>query len=245
VSKLARVVPAAPRLQARAEAERRERRERLLRRAGWASAGLVPLVLAGWVMLASSLFAVHRVVVRGEHRLTAQQVEAALRVAEGTPLARVDTAAAEKRVRALDAVASVTVVRSWPSTLTVTVLERTAAIAVRDGSHYALLDDHGVEFDTAPSTPRGVMRVAVELSDKPALDAALTVLRALPASLRSRVGLVRATSAQQVRLELYDRKVVIWGSADKTPAKLAAATALLKLPGTVYDVSSPEVVTRR
>jgi hypothetical protein len=38
---------------------------------------------------------------------------------------------------------------------------------------------------------------------------------------------------------------VLWGGAGQTALKLEAAEVLLKMPGTVYDVSRPEVVTRR
>ncbi|MDX6220211.1 MAG: cell division protein FtsQ, partial [Frankiales bacterium] len=59
------------------------------------------------------------------------------------------------------------------------------------------------------------------------------------------VWVVRASSPQQVSLVLSGNRVVIWGSADQSSQKAAAALALLKMPGRTYDVSSPSVVTRR
>jgi hypothetical protein len=38
---------------------------------------------------------------------------------------------------------------------------------------------------------------------------------------------------------------VFWGGDGDTALKVAAAEALLKMPGTFYDVSRPAVVTRR
>jgi cell division protein FtsQ len=239
-----RVVSATPRLKARAEAARRERRGAWLRRIGWAAAGLVPLGLLAWVLLGSPLLGVHRVIVLGEHRLTAAEVQRAVDVAQGTPLARVDTAAVARRVRALDAVASVSVTRSWPNSLRVAVVERTAAVAVPDGKRFDLLDDSGVHFDTVSVPPRGVVRLQ-GTSDADARQAALQVVRSLPLALRRVVWVVRASSPQQVSLVLRGNRVVIWGSADQSSQKAAAALALLKLPGRTYDVSSPAVVTRR
>ncbi|MFN2540222.1 MAG: cell division protein FtsQ/DivIB [Mycobacteriales bacterium] len=239
-----RVVSAAPKLQARARAARRERRASLARRIGWTAAVLVPLGLLAWVLLGSSLFGVRKVVVLGEHRLTAAEVQRAVAVPQGTPLARVDTAAVARRVRALDAVASVSVTRSWPNSLRVSVVERTAAVAVQHGRRFDLLDDTGVRFATVSAPPRGVVRL-LAAKDDASRAAALQVVRSLPLALRKVVWVVRASSPQQVSLVLRGNRVLIWGSPDQSAAKGAAALALLKLPGRTYDVSSPSVVTRR
>lgn len=44
---------------------------------------------------------------------------------------------------------------------------------------------------------------------------------------------------------LRDGRRLLWGGADDTALKAQAAEALLKMPGSVYDVSRPGVVTRR
>jgi cell division protein FtsQ len=162
-------------------------------------------------------------------------------VPHGTPLARVDTAAVARRVRGLAEVASVSVTRSWPNSLRVVVVERTAAVAVRQGSGYALLDDSGVRFDTVAKLPRGV--VLLQASDD-SRGAALQVIRTLPTALRKVVWVVRASTPEQVSLVLRGNRVVVWGSPDEAGPKGVAALALLKLPGRHYDVSSPSVVTR-
>lgn len=244
MSRTPRVVSATPRLRARAQAARRERLASRLRWVGWGAAGLVPFGLLAWVLLGTSLLGVHKVVVVGEHRLTAAEVERLVDVPPGTPLARVDTGAVARRVRGLEAVASVSVTRGWPHTLRVAVVERTAAVAVPNGSGFDLLDDAGVKFDSVRVPPRGVVRLQAAHDDA-SRAAALRVVRSLPVALRKVVWVVRATSPQEVSLVLRGNRVVIWGSADQAGAKAAAALALLKLPGRTYDVSSPSVVTRR
>jgi cell division protein FtsQ len=245
MSKMPKVLAAGPKLQQRALAERRDRRHRGLRIATWVLAGVVPFVLAGWVLLGSSLLAVDKVVVTGEHRLTAAEVEHAVGISAGTPLARVDTAAVSRRVRALDAVASVSVTRSWPDALHVTIVERTAAVAVADAGSFDLLDVSGVQLDRVPEVPRGILRLQTKPADTAATRAALAVLTSLPTALRSQVQLLRAPSSEDVQLVLRDQRVVVWGSASGAKEKGAAALALLRMPGTVFDVSSPSVVTRR
>jgi cell division protein FtsQ len=241
------VLPAGPRLEERARAERRARRRVLLRRGGWVLAGVVPFVLVAWVLLGSSWLVVDKVVVTGEARVTADQVLAAAQVRLGTPLARVDTGAVAARVRALGPVASVRVSRSWPGTLRVTVVEREPVVAVGRGRTWTLYDGTGTQLGTVTGVPTGLARLEVARPgpDDPATRAALAVLQGLPQALRSQVAVVRAPSPEQVGLVLRDRRTVVWGNTSDARAKATALVALLRLPGHVYDVSSPTVVTRR
>lgn len=243
MSRPPRVVPAGPRLAAKAAAQRRERRRELLRRARLVGAVVLPLVLTGWVVLASSLLAVKRVVVAGETRLSESQIARAAGIAPGTPLARVDTGAVARRVKALGPIASVTVSRRWPHALRVTVVERVPVVAVPHGKSLQLLDLHGVEVAEAATAPRGVYRL--ETTSPEATRAALAVLRTLPHGIAGRLGSLKATSPEQVTLVLRDGRQILWGGPADSAAKAAAVLALLRMPGTVFDVSAPGVATRR
>ncbi|MCW2598377.1 MAG: peptidase [Frankiales bacterium] len=207
----------------------------------------MPVALAGWVLLGSSLLAVQKIVVTGEKRLTAAQVENAVGVASGTPLARVDTAAAAGRVRRLGPIADVTVSRRWPHTLQVKVVERVPAVAVPRGKGLLLLDNQGVPLATVASIPRGVYRLEVRdpSRDDPSTKAALSVLRGLPKGLLAQLERLKATSPEQVTLLLKGGRQVLWGGANNGAVKASTALALLKMPGTVFDVSAPGVATRR
>lgn len=241
------VVSAQQRLREKAREEHRTRRRRQLRRTGWVLGAVAPFVLAGWLLLASPWFVVHKVVVRGESRLTLAQVLAAVDVRLGTPLARVDLAAVRARVRELGPVAEVRVSRGWPDTLQVSVVEREPVVAFRQGTGWALYDGGGVRLGSAATQPAGLVRLVVR-SPGPqdaSTQAALTVLRGLPAALRVQVRTVQALSPEQVTLVLADRRVVVWGGTADAKAKATALLALLAMPGHVYDVSSPTVVTRR
>lgn len=243
------VVPAAPRRAARTRAERWARLRRWGVRSGQVLLVLVPLLALGWALLASSWLSLDRVEVRGTSRLTDAAVRSAVDVRPGTPLARIDTAEVAQAVRRLPPVADVTVRRSWPGTLEVTVVERTAAVGVGDqsGPGATLLDDKGVAFATARALPRGVPRLAVQDPgpDDPATRAALDVHRALPERLRTRVATLEAASPSSVVLVLRNGEKVVWGAPGDTATKAVAALALLPLPGSVVDVSAPGVAVRR
>lgn len=238
------VVPAGPRRAARPRAERRSRR---LRRLGQGLLLLVPLALVGWVLLASSWLAVDRIALSGLGRLSEQQVQAAVDVAPGTPLARVDTGDVADAVRELPAVASVEVERSWPGTLRVAVRERTVAAGVQRDGAVVLVDADGVGFATEPSLPPGVLRLEVEdpRPGDPTTRAALAVTGALPDELRRRVLAVSADEPDRVVLRLDGEQEVVWGAPGGTATKAAAALALLRTPGGVVDVSTPGLVVRR
>ncbi len=243
MSRQPRVLPAGPRLAARAAAEKRSRRSVLLRRSGIAGAVLLPLLVAGWVVLGSSLLAVQKVVVTGQSRLSQAEVVQAAAVQPGTPLAKVDTGAVQRRVASLSAIRSVTVTRSWPHAVRVVVVERVPVVAVPHGRRLQLLDSSGAEVAEVATAPRGVYRL--ETTSPAATQAALTVLRGLPRGIVGRLGSMRVTSPEQVTLVLRDGRQILWGGPVDGPAKASAVLALLRMPGTVFDVSSPGVVTRR
>lgn len=241
------VVPAGPRRAARAQAERAVRRRRRAVRAGQGLVVLLPLLALAWALLASSWLAVDRVVVTGLGRLSDAEVRAAVDVAPGTPLARVDTGAVALAVRQLPPVASVDVERSWPGTLRVAVRERRPAAAYAADGKFTLLDADAVPFAIVPDLPRGVVRLEADALRRgdPATRAALEVHAGLPEALRRRVQAVRAPDPSQVVLLLGDDQQVVWGPPGDTSTKAAAALALLREPGDVLDVTSPEVVVRR
>ena len=247
MTRIDKVLPATARLAARAKAERWARRRRQARHAAIGLAALAPLALLAWLLLMSPLLAVRTVAVTGTTRLTPEQVRAAADVVRGTPLARIDAAAVVRRVEGLRAVAQVRVTRSWPSTLRLQVVERTPVVGVVTRQGVTLVDAGGVPFAAAPSLPAGIVRLQVARPGPadPTTRAALDVLAVLPQPIKARVRIIRAASPSSVTLVLRDGRRVLWGGVGDTALKAQAAEALLTMPGSVYDVSRPGVVTRR
>jgi len=95
--------------------------------------GVAIIAGVGWALLGSSLLVVRRIEVTGNTGLPAARVRAASGIQPGTPLARLDAAAAVRRVERLSRVLSAQVGRSWPDTVVITVRVRRAALTVASG----------------------------------------------------------------------------------------------------------------
>jgi cell division protein FtsQ len=201
----------------------------------------------GWVVGFTSVLGVRTVTVTGLRTLPAAQVRAAAAVRPGEPLARVDTAAVGDRVRAIPGVARVAVTRSWPSTLRIAVTERSGvAVAMVAGAPW-LVDGAGVRFQRLAAAPAGLPRLSVLAAgpDDPATTAALAALAALAPPVRGQLLVLAARTPDSVTLTLRGGRTVLWGGAAESAAKAQVLTALLARPGSVYDVSTPSVVTVR
>lgn len=204
---------------------------------------VVALAAVAWF---SPLLSVRTVTVQGQAVVTEQQVLDALAVPTGTRMTALDLSAAAARVAALPRVSSAKVERALPSSITVTVVERTAVawVAAADGQH--LVDASGVDYAVeAPAA--GVPELAVSTAGPadPSTTAALAVLTSLPDPVRALVATVGATGPAAVQLTLGDGRTVLWGSSDDDTRKAAVLAAVLTQPGTTYDVSSPDLPTVR
>ncbi|GAB2920743.1 hypothetical protein GCM10027047_17590 [Rhodococcus aerolatus] len=201
------------------------------------------LTAVAWL---TPVLGVRTVTVTGAVATDRATVLAAVAVARGTPLLQVDLDAAAGRVARIPTVGQVEVRRELPGTLEVVLTERRATLAVAepDGTH--LLDATGVDFATGAPVP-GVPTLSTPTPGPTdaATRAALTVVTALPPSLAGQVGEVRAPSADAVSVVLLDGRSVVFGTAADAARKAAVAAAVLSQPGTVVDVTSPDLPTTR
>lgn len=228
----------------------RARRRRLRAAAPWLATAIVLAVGAGtgWLVLNTALLGVDRIKVEGAHLVSADQVRQAAAVPLGSPLARVDSRAVQRRVlAALPPVRTVRVRRGWPSTLVLQVVERTPVAVVPRDHGFVLVDADGVGYLTTPTRAPGLplVKLANPAAGDATTRAALTVLAALTPRLRDGLGALVADAPTRIRLEMTDGRVVIWGDATENADKARVATSLLGRPGTTIDVSAPHVVTVR
>ncbi|MFI8565056.1 cell division protein FtsQ/DivIB [Rhodococcus sp. NPDC078407] len=235
--------------QARALAREEERaRVRRSRRTALLIALAVVVVVVGSAATVyfTPLLSVRNIAVAGESSVSEQDILDRLDVPTGLPLVRVDTAAAAQRVAAIPALATVRVQRKYPSTVQVTVEERTpvAFFDSPDGTH--LLDSSGVDFAIAPPPP-GVVRLVTDnpVYGDPVTKDALAVLDTLPPLLRDQVGELRASTLSDISIQLLDGRTVVWGDKEDSERKAAVAIALLSQPGQIFDVSSPDLPTTK
>ena len=239
--------------EAAAEANRFRERALSNRRRSWrrvltwlAAVGLV--VLVAWAVGWSALLGVDDVEVSGVTGADQAAVAELVRVPTGTPLARVDTDAVADRVRTRITVAEVSVRRSWPGTLSVDVVPRTAALVVKNPQgRLEVVDPEGISFAVVRTAPKGVP-VATATGPKgmtpEALQSSLALLDALPADVSRRVTALTVSSADLVTFSLGSRTVV-WGSGEESVRKVEIMRALLRTKAKVIDVSAPDTPVTR
>jgi cell division protein FtsQ len=201
-----------------------------------------------WLGGFSSVLATRTVTVTGLADAAEQQAVAdAAAVQIGTPLARVDTGGAAERVALIPTIASVSVNRSWPNTVVVSVQRKVPVLAVKNPQgQLQVVDASGVPFETVTTLPPGVAQVNAT-SDSPdpqGVQAAISVLGLLSPERRAQVSGVTVTSADLVTLQL-GKVSVVWGGLADGPKKLAILEVLLKTNPAVIDVSAPDTPITR
>lgn len=200
----------------------------------------------------TSVFAVRTIAVEGSSPAVARQVRAALAEARGQSLLALDLAAMSRRAEAVPVVASVALDRSFPHTLTASVvLERPVAV-VRRGAESWLVSARGrvtraLRRGARPRLPRIWLtrQVPVQLGAMLAGDAAAAVEAVAPLAgtpLPARIASARRTP-EGLALALRSGVEIRLGDARQLPLKLRVAGRLLPLlaPEERYlDVSVPE-----
>jgi cell division protein FtsQ len=211
-------------------------------------------VLAYWAAVSTSLFAVDRIEVRGAPPAVQRQVEAVAGDLRGQSLVGIDAAELAGRVRALPAIASVSVDRAFPHTLVVKVaVERAVAVARRGSGAYLVTGTGKVVRDVEVGSNRDLPRlwiprgVTVRVGGKlpPSYDPstrALAVAREI--GFRRGVKGVRAADGE-LTFVLRRGPEIRLGAPTDFALKLVVAREVLARAGSgnaYVDVSVPERV---
>lgn len=204
--------------------------------------GIVALTV---IVLFTPILGVRTVDVSGTVALTPEQVTLAAEVPMGTPMIRLDADSIAQRVANLSRVATVDVVREWPSTVLINITERKAAATYKGPGGVHLVDATGDDFATVATAPPGLPTIAVPhvAPDDPTTQAVFAVLAAMPAQLKPILASISAQSPGSVTFGLTTGKIVVWGDASDSAHKAAVLAALLSQPGSTYDVSAPDLPT--
>lgn len=235
------------RMRDRRIAVRREEGQRRLRRLTWALGGLV-LLVDGAAFVQTPFVDVERIEVAGADRSGADTVAWASGIDRGDAVLTVDERAAERRIESLAWVKSADVQKEGPSTIRVTVKERTpaAVLATTPNAPRAIVDETGRVLQIGGEMPPGLVTVTGvppvmsegELLPPEARDA----LRIAVAAPQQVPGAVTAVS---LRLEaaLTSGGVVRFGSLEDLEEKLVDLATVLARVDTrslcVLDVKVP------
>ena len=228
---------------------RRTRIEKDQPRSGWSrrtvliivAAAVVLAAIAVWIVAVSPVFGVRTVSVRGENAVTEQQIRSAADVPDGTPLVRLDTDAVARRIESIDGIASARVSTSFPSTLVISVVERTPVGVVKHDGRYVLVDRTGDQYRTVDAPPEHVpvFVVPVGTDSRTTGGAVATVAAALPAKIRAQVASIQALDPSAITLLLTHGRVVAWGSVARSGEKAKILPVLLQQKGSQFDVTDP------
>lgn len=227
----------------------RRRWARRLRRARpflYAALALVVVVGGVWLVYFSSVVTVRDVSVQGTRTISSVRVRAVAKTPIGVQLARVDLDAIRARVETIPAVKSVSVSRSWPHTVAISVTERTPVAVVDRGAGLQAVDEDGVLFGSYPRQPADLplLQTAPDV-DSEALSEAARVVTSLRPDIRAIVDRVEVESVDRIRLHLSGGRTVMWGSAEQSAEKAAVLAVLLHQKAQEVDVSVPERPTTR
>lgn len=233
------------------ERTRSERRRRWIR----VALALLAVVAAGalvWLVWFSTVLDVRGTEVAGRTTLKESQVLRAAQVPVGRPLARVDVEAIEERVSQINRVESVDVSRSWPHTLSISIVERRPVVwATRDGQIRGI-DRNGIDYRSFRSAPDALPEATITAADSEdrlkitqAVAAVIVQITADDPALRKEIQAVSAGSKDSVELTLSKGRTVVWGSSADGRRKLTVLDSLLGIKATRYDVSAPDQPTTR
>ncbi len=199
------------------------------------------IAAAAWALLGSRFLVVRSVEITGTHLVPKSEVLAVAGIPEGLPLVRVNTAVVASRIDRITQVQSAQVTRDWPDRIVITVQERRAALAVRAGTGFDLVDPSGVVVRQAPKEPPGIPLFAPDgpMLGNPGVHAAATVMRELPSRIARLVKSVTVPNADSVTLHLSSGVTVDWGSSGQTAQKARELAILMRTHARYYDVSAP------
>lgn len=230
----------------RAEVRRKKRRNNRI--AGAAAIVAVIAVLGYLAVYFLPVLAVRSVEVTGVPDEQRAEVIEQASVSNGTPLLQVDSRNVAQRVSVIPNVSEVRVVRAYPSTLRIEIVEREPAVVVEiDGSPH-IFDREGVDYDQSGNVPEGLLRA--ELSDV-SLEVAPQAVRdiveisetlrtaTMQAGAEQIATSVSSRSPQGYEVTLADGRVIEWGSVEKSADKAASFAAVMDRPGQRWNVSNP------
>jgi cell division protein FtsQ len=213
--------------------------------------GLALSGFGAWALYGSNWLLVERISVTGNKVLAKRQVRDAARIPVGTPLPSVDTAAAQRRLKAgLPRLGNVRVVRAWPHGIGIDVTERKPELVMKEAGKFIEVDVEGVRFDVVPEQPKGVPLLVMEVQRSAGLRhfgkerlrrEAVRAATSLPETVARDTRTVRVRSYDSITLELTGGRTVLWGSGEQGSAKAKSLTALMKAAKDAehFDVSVP------
>jgi cell division protein FtsQ len=245
-----------PRIRERRVAVKRDEGRRRLRLLV-AAAGALAVVAVAYAVVRSPLLDVDTIRVRGASNTPPAEVARAGGLDRHPQLVDLDSAKVAARIQALPWVQRATVVRRWPGTVEVTLLERTPLAAVPGEGGWAMVDSTGRVLEVAGEAPAGMPTITTPVAApapgsrvSTSTRGALLVLESLPGSLTTRITAIDVDDQGDLQLKLDGAPPVRFGPPTSVRPKLVAVATLLSrtnlrgVTGVDVRVPTAPVLTR-
>lgn len=188
----------------------------------------------GSVLWKSSLLELRRVEVAGNSEVSKEEVVSETGLRRGVHLLSVDTGAVAGRVRSNPWIDDVRVERILPSTIRISVNERTPVALITAITGTYLIDGNGVVLEQGQRDLLLIEDVTPEVVepgttlDLPQLQHVFEILPELDPSLSARLKSVSARSVDRITFVLDGDVRILFGAAEEIEEKNFAARALLE-----------------
>lgn len=215
---------------------RRKRRPRRRPLGGILTLTVIGMAVGAWAVASSPVFDIRDVRVEGNRHLSASEVERLARIGTNANLITLPSRRVVRSLARNPWVLWAEVGRSFPSTLVLTIEERSPVAWVRHPKGVAVVAGDGIVLSRRATPPLGL--VAIGRSPRPlrpgavltGLEEPLAVAASLPPQLRGHVD--RASLERgEIVLRLADGTAVRYGQARSLPEKNAALAKLLGWAG--------------
>lgn len=201
---------------------------------------LIVVAVGIWVVYFSDYLVIKEIQVKGNEILSSEQITEVAQIPMGLQLARLDINKAAQEIANLKPVASVTIKRNWPNTVTISIIERKPILAVATSQGFLNIDKEGVGFNFTKNLAGGIRVIESKKPSEPLIKEITKAWLAFPEEIKDKVQKVQAETLDDITFILSDKVRVIWGSSDKSEQKAQVFKALYKVEASLYDVSAPD-----
>ncbi|MFZ5899360.1 MAG: cell division protein FtsQ/DivIB [Bacillota bacterium] len=156
------------------------------------------IVLAGFILVRSSLFEVRCVTVLGNRMLTQEEVVKAAGIPPGVNIFRVHLGEAEQRVEGLAAVKQASLKRHFPGTIEISITERTPLALVEVKGQFWSVDSEGVPLRREQLSKQGLPLLTVDGSEQCLTQKGLRTISLLPPEAVRELSEVHVNKEQRV-----------------------------------------------
>ena len=240
-------------VKARIDEKAKAKRSRIVRKVLIIVGIVLAAVLVVWTLFFSPLCQVgtSNVSVKGANRWVSKQQVSKLADAQiHKSLLLVSSSQLSESISKLAGVEDVSISKSFPNAITITVTPRTPKAIIKDKSGtLSVVDKNAFVIATVKKQFSGVPLIEVDDTGKQltsrAVTQALSVLSQVPDSLLTQLTEVTAMTQDSVTTRMKDGRTVVWGNSSQMKLKSTVVQAILSDKSMMQgkssiDVSAPE-----